>query len=104
MRQDFFVVSRGREGGLAENLHFLPAALKSHRIMATTDTERPCFAELEIIIILLRVETAKKERGGAGAAMAARRRDSRSVVCLIPGAKSMNGGSSVGSNLIRKIS
>lgn len=43
-------------------MHFLPAALKSRRIMATTDTERPCFAELEIIIILLRVETAKKER------------------------------------------
>lgn len=60
--------------------------------MATaTDTERPCFAELEIIIILLRVETAKKECCGAGAAVAARRRDSRSVVCLIPGAKSMNG-------------
>jgi len=66
VRQDFFVVSRGSEGGLAENLHFLPAALKSRRIMATTDTERPCFAELEIIIILLRVETAKKECCGCG--------------------------------------
>ena len=88
MRQDFFVVSRGSGGGLAENLHFLPAALKSRRIMATTDTERPCFAELEIIIILLRVEAAKKECCGAAVA---RRRDSRSVVCLIPGAKSMKG-------------
>jgi len=69
---------------LAENLHFLPARSKAAELWPrlTPSNQRPCFAELEIIIILLRFETAKKDCGGA-----ARRRDSR-VRRLIPGAKS----------------